>query len=423
MTQILESLIEKNPWWKNESFRVEYKYRDLYGQIKKFMSYKQMISVTGLRRVGKTRILEKIIEDYLTSGFEPRNIMYFPFDEFRNVELREVLSVYQDMYHNDLHQGKYIVLFDEIQKVKDWENQLKSIYDTYSDNLKIVISGSESLFIKKLSKETLSGRIFEFKLEPLYFMEYILFKDKKYEPLELYSRELRLLFDDFTKCMGFPELVDIKEKDAIKKYVNEGVIEKVIYRDIPELLPIKDVAVLASVYKIIADEPGQLVELQNLANDLNISRQTLSAYLTYLEDAFLVRKLYNYSRNARKVERSLKKYYPTVSSVDMAFSNDINSKSKLFESLIVNQLRAEFFWRDSQKHEVDIILPRKQPIPIEIKYGEVNFDGLKAFSTKFKTKNRYIISYNKEISGMYSEVIPAFKALTSKIFVEENNLS
>ncbi len=89
--------------------------------------------------------------------------------------------------------------------------------------------------------------------------------------------------------------MDIREKDAIKKYVNEGVIEKVIYRDIPELLPIKDVAVLASVYKIIADEPGQLIELQSLASGLSISRQTLSTYLTYLEDAFLVRKLYKKS--------------------------------------------------------------------------------------------------------------------------------
>ncbi len=419
MTEILDTLIERNSWWKEKNFKINYRRRMLYDKVEKFMKYKQMISITGLRRVGKTTLLEKIVVDSLASGISPEKIVYFPFDEFRDIKLRDVLSEYSSIGKKDLRQGRYIILFDEIQKVDDWENQLKSIYDAYSTNLKIIISGSESLFIRKRSKETLSGRLFEFRLKPLSFEEYLGFIDRKYEPVELYTKELENSFDDFIHCLGFPELVGINEKEAIKKYVREGVIEKIIYRDIPELLPIKDVSILASVYNALEKEPGQLIEMRRLAGDMGIARQTLSTYLNYLEDAFLIKKLYNYSRNARKVERSLKKYYTTIQSVDLAFSNDSDSRSKMFESLVVNQLDAKFFWRDPQKHEVDIVLQNKQPLPIEVKYGKVGFEGIGAFSAKFKTKKGYIVSYRAVEAKGNVAVIPAWKALLDKDLTEE----
>ncbi len=100
----------------------------------------------------------------------------------------------------------------------------------------------------------------------------------------------------------------------------------------------------------------------------------------------------------------------------MAFSNDANSRSRLFESLIVNQLGAEFFWRDPRQHEVGMVLPQKEPVPIEVKYGDVGFDGLEAFAAKFKTKKGYIVSYNKEETKKGVRVISAHKALAGRRF-------
>jgi hypothetical protein len=74
------------------------------------------------------------------------------------------------------------------------------------------------------------------------------------------------------------------------------------------------------------EEPGQLVEVLELAGELKVSRQTLSNYLSYLEQSFLVRKLYNYLTGRRKVERKLKRYYPTIISVDLLFREDDLSK-------------------------------------------------------------------------------------------------
>ena len=155
---------------------------------------------------------------------------------------------------------------------------------------------------------------------------------------------------------GFPELVGIKDKGVIKKYIRESIVEKVIYRDMPKLFKIKDITIIESLLNILMEEPGQLIELSDLAKELKISRQTLSNYLRYLEEAFLLRKLYNFSRSRRKVERKLKKYYPTIVSVDLLFREDELSKSKVLEWFLVNQLKAEFFWRDPYKNEVELIL-------------------------------------------------------------------
>ncbi len=417
MAQIKEALLGFNPWWKGE-FKAEFKERELYSKIQKFLPLPQIIAFTGLRRVGKTTLMYKIVEDALHQGFAPRNIIYFSFDEFKEAEIRDVLNEYGEIMGKEFRNDRHWLLLDEVQKLTDWESQLKGIYDLFGKKVKIIISGSESLFLRKKSKETLAGRIFEFKVETLTFKEYLHFKGVDYQPLELYAKELGKLFEEFTFTQGFPELVGITDKEIIRKYIREGIIEKVIYRDIPALFKVKDVSVVEKILNMLLDEPGQLVELSELAQELKISRQTMSNYLSYLEDSFLIQKLYNFSKNRRKVERKLKKYYPAMVSPELLFSSDILAKSKVFEWELVRQLRAEFFWRDPYQHEVDMVLTDKKILPLEVKYGKIDFSGLIAFMNQFKLKEGVILSLNQErkqvIDGKTIKIIPAFKFLLEK---------
>jgi len=178
---------------------------------------------------------------------------------------------------------------------------------------------------------------------------------------------------------------------------------------------IKDVSLLESILNIIMEQPGQLIEQEELAKELHVSRQTISTYLRYLEESFLIKKLYNYSRSRRKVERKLKKYYPTILSVDMLFKNDATTQSKAFEGLLINQLNAEYFWRDSYKNEVDIVLDDQTLKPIEIKYGKIETEGLLRFMEKFHINEGYIISFDQEktyeMNGKKIQITPAYKYL------------
>ncbi len=413
MTQIKEALKDFNPWWEG-SIKLEFKEREIYKKLQKFIPLRQIIALTGLRRVGKTTLMLKIIDDSIKKDFAARNIIYFSFDEFRETEIRNVIRAYEEMMERDFKNGRYLLLLDEIQKLDSWDDQLKVIYDLFK-NVKIIISGSESLFIRKKSKETLAGRIFEFKIEPLSFREFLLFKKFDFKPVGLHEQELRRLFNEFTLTMGFPELVGIKDREIIKKYLKEGIVEKIIYKDLTNLFKIKDVSVIESLLNIFMEEPGQIVELNELAAELNISRQTLSIYLSYLEESFLLRKLYNFSKSRRKVERKLKRYYPTIISAELLFKEDALSKSKVFEWLAVNQLKAEYFWRDPYKNEVDIVAAEKEIMPIEVKHRKIDTKGLISFMKKFRINTGYIISIDKEQKQTLDKkviyIMPAFKFL------------
>lgn len=411
MTQIRDIMVESNRWWRKK-YLIEYKERDIYKKISKYLELPQIIAFTGIRRVGKTTLMHKIIKDYITKGFSPKNILYFSFDEFKQTDIREILKEYERLVEKNLEDEKFIVLLDEIQKLEGWGEKLKGIYDIYNKNVKIIITGSESLFIKKKAKETLAGRIFEFKIETLTFKEFLRFKEKKFENIKLHEKEILKLFDEYILTQGFPELVEIKDKEIIKKYIKESIVEKVIYRDIANLINIKDVSILESLLNIFMEKPGQIIDLSELGNELKITRQTMSNYIRYLEDSFLIKKLYNYSGNRRKIERKLKKYYPTIISPNLLFKEDDYSKSIVFESILINQLNAEYFWRDPYKNEVDVILDQDKPKPIEIKYGKIETKGLLSFMKKFNVGKGYILSSNQEKEIIHNDkkitIIPAY---------------
>jgi predicted AAA+ superfamily ATPase len=411
MPDIRAILPDFNPWWK-KPFQAGFKDREVYGEIQKFLPLRQIIAFTGLRRVGKTTLLFKAAEDAMVGGLSPRNTIYFSFDEFPAIRLRDILHAAEELNEKEYAGARILLLLDEVQKLDDWENQAKALYDAFPE-IKMMISGSESLFIKRKSRAILAGRIFEFRVNPLTFREHLRFRGEEVGPPGLYSKELRRLYDEFLKTQGFPELVGVKDPEIIRKYIKESIVEKVIYRDIPSLFRIKEISILESLLNIIMDDPGRMIDLVSLGNDLKISRQTLSLYLSYLEESFLIRKLYNFGGNRRKVERKLKKIYPAILSPALIFKEDDHSRSKVFECSVVNQLNAEFFWRDPYKNEVDVIKDGTSPLPIEIKYGKIDLGGVEAFMRKFKVGEAMIISrdkeYDHEANGRKIRVVPAFK--------------
>ncbi|MBI5035919.1 ATP-binding protein [Candidatus Micrarchaeota archaeon] len=328
MATIKDALVDFNPWWK-EDFGLDFHRRDVYGRVQRFMPMRQMLVFTGLRRTGKSTILLKAAQDAIRGGMDPKNIIFFSFDEFRDVEIRAILREYEELFGKNLRNGRYLLLLDELQKLPGWDNQLKTIYDVFR-NIKIMVSGSESLFLRRKSKETLAGRMFEFTVEPLSFKEFLSFKGADFEPHALYEKELSRLFDEFTRSQGLPELVGVSDKEVIRKYVRESIVEKVLYTDLPQLVPVKDAGVLASLVNLFMEQPGELVQLVELSKELGVSRQTLSDYLAYLEQSFLVKKLYNFSNNRRKMEQKLKKYYPALVSPALAFKEDDFSRSRVF---------------------------------------------------------------------------------------------
>ncbi len=408
--KVLRALKELNPFWTSP-FVIEYKDRNIYERLTKYIKEPQIISLCGLRRVGKTTILQKIIQEILVNN-PPDSILYFSFDAFQDLELLDLLDSFKEIHKKE---PKFL-FFDEVQKLPNWAEKVKLIYDT--KKYKIFVSGSESLFLRKGNRESLAGRIYEFEVKKLSFLEYLNFvgKTEMAKKPQLYDTELKIELSNYVLSGGFPELIGKADKAMIKQYLKSTIIEKIVFNDMAEIYPIENPSQLIRILDIIIDNPGMIVDFSSLSQEIGITRQTLSKYFEYLEMAHLVVKLYNFSRNRTTSEKSLKRFYPTF------LSPVLNEKSeektgKLMETVCIIATDAKFFWRDKYKDEVDIVLQKgKELIPIEVKYRNQpkQNKGMEKFLKKYKCKEAFIITKDtrkraKDAAGV--EWVPVYEFL------------
>lgn len=413
-TILQQAIKDNNPWWYKDYTLPEVKERAIYSRIRNVFEAKQIIALTGLRRVGKTTLMKQAAIDFMKQGLERENIFYFSFDEFPDLRIREVLQSYEEIQEKKLGDEKILCLFDEIQKAKNWQEQLKRIYDDFQ-NLKFIISGSESLFIKDSGTESLAGRIYEFTVKLLDFQEYLDFKNIKHDKIELYKNNIRDQLKNYLKTGGFPEMV-FKPVEEFPMYI-KSIIDKVIDSDMPKVFDIKNTAEVRAVFNTIYNDPGQMIEIKDLGEELQINRNKTAYILNCLEKSFLIKKLYNYSTNSRKVERKLKKYYSSVINPYLIET----SFGKVFENFIIINTNPEYFWRDTQKNEVDAVMTdeNKKVQGIEIKSGTVKktaLQPLERFAEKFhiNKRNTKIISFDQEEIMQGIEIIPFYKYLLKK---------
>jgi predicted AAA+ superfamily ATPase len=416
----IEDIEKFNPWWKTGKVKTEWLKpfkRHLYFEISKYIEKKQIILIQGLRRMGKTTMMFQLIEELLKRS-EPKNILYFSFDEIV-FDLKEVLEIYQKLVLGKTFENskeKIYIFFDEIHKVVDWENKLKVYYDLYP-NLKFFVSGSASVSLRKRSKESLAGRVFDFTLGPLTFEEFLEMKGMDVKKIkkdpELWKREILPLFYTYIKFGTFPELIDEEDEEIARKYIVNNVIERIIYKDLPEEFKIKDLELLKSLVFIIGKKPGLLVNYKELAKNLGRDQRTISTYFEYLEFSLLIKFVFNYRGSPLASLRKLKKVYFATPNIIFALNTDMEKVwPSLLENLVLIKTDAKFFYKN--RYEVDFVLFEKNAlIAIEVKSESIKLRQLKKFIQKFgkKVKMALIIDFEKEGKEGEIKIIPAWKLL------------
>lgn len=395
----VSNLLKYNQHWEKGFVYPFAKKRKLFQKLIACLGKKQIIEVTGLRRVGKTTLLFQLINYLIQKNINPFRVLYFTFDEERP-SLDTLFETFALQTDTDYKKEKVFVFLDEIQKLEDFQNKVKVYYDLYP-NIKFFLTGSSSLFLKKKRQESLAGRVISFFLPPLDFEEYLLFREKSEiltKPF-LYKDELKKEFEVFLRAQ-FIESINLKSVEEKREYFT-SIIKKVVFEDIPGVFPVDNPQILWQIVRIIAQRPGLLLNYQHLASDLKISSKTVSLYLYFLEEAFLIKKIYNFSRNLLTSEKKLKKYYLASPSFSAALT-DFQESGLLAENLIVSLKDIQFFWRDVYKHEVDFIEIQKEEniLPIEVKYkkeiSKKDCQNLFLFLKKFKLQKGLVFSQEEK---------------------------
>ncbi|MEM4202126.1 MAG: ATP-binding protein [Candidatus Hadarchaeum sp.] len=392
-----ENLTLQNEWWLTEkvkehlvpSFR-----RDAFDQLKKIADARQVAIVTGLRRVGKTTLFYQLIQDLL-QRMKPKQILYFSFDE-KIEDLKKILDEYQRITGVEWKREKIHVFLDEIHKLEGWGSKLKLLYDAFP-NIKFFASGSSSVELEREAYSNLVGRHFLLKVDPLTLKEFFELKSgKRVDNFEIWRDELFLTFPEYLK-KPFPEIVRETDERRIMEYLRENVIGKIIYRDLPKKFKNVNEDLLLGLIEIFYQNPGMILNLDNLAKDLHIAKKTLQSHLFYLNFSYLVRTVKNFRISLLIASRKLQKVYPYHWSLIFGLYREIE-KGKLLECVASSLLDARFYWREKGK-EVDFILRDGGVIPVEVK-TTADIGGL-AKLVKALRLNRWILLHE----GKHGETI------------------
>jgi len=404
-------LEEFNPWWisgkVDPDLALPFK-REIYPEIEKSLEKRFILALVGLRRVGKTTLMYQLIGNLLREKVPQQNIVFFSFDEV-SVSLSEMMETFKEIHGKDFRQEKIFVFLDEIQKCPNWENELKKYYDLYP-KIKYILSGSESLFIRKKTKETLAGRIFEFSLSPFNFREYL--RIHKVEEFK-YETKLAPLFYKYLQKGGFPETFSLDSDKEFKEYLRSLIVDKIIYKDIPRIFRIEDPGFLLVLLELIASNPGMYVDYLSLSRQFGKDRRVIKDYISYLKESFLIRVLGNY-RHGTTTLRKMKRAYPCDTAIIYLYKSqqDESFFGKVVETAVANKIKASAFWKNS--YEVDFV---HENTPLEVKYqekiGSDDLKGLREFMKKFTVRKGIAITKKDEGTIELEEgkirLIPAWK--------------
>ncbi len=442
-----DDFYNKNPWWLDNKIippENDWVHRDLYYQLKKDLRLPMILNILGLRRVGKSTIAKQLIADLLSSDKEPRHIFYYQFDEYKSINTTQNLEDILNYYLETILKQKIFslkkrvyVFFDEIQYVPDWQAVLKKYYDLSNKKIKFVITGSQSILLRKKTRESLAGRILDYHLTPLSFLEFLKIKgktknnwlennfdifklDKIWSELEKlnyqYGTNLARESKEYVLTGQFPECLGIGNQATRNVYLRESVIGKIM----EDILTIYDID-KREHFKILSfyllKNSGNLLELKNIAREIGLSFLSVDKYFGFLQRGYLFKILYKKHKTSIKQGRILKKIYTTssnfVSAMENYQSEDFRKNPEAFghiiETTIFNFLDAHYagdklinqisFWRQGGK-EIDFLLKNnKKEIPLEVKFtNDVNEQKLKSllnYSQQKKINFSVVITKNK----------------------------
>jgi predicted AAA+ superfamily ATPase len=365
--------------------------RELYLQKLRQLRDQNLIKViTGIRRSGKSTLLEIFKDELISSGISSKNIIFINFEERENLDFTNWTELYDEIAKTASTNSKYYVFLDEVQMVNDFEKLIDSLY--VKKNIDLYITGSNAYLLSSELATLLSGRYIAINIQPYSFKEYA---------LAYYEEETNTdkLFRKYLNESSFPEAVTLSKqnKDLVNDYL-QSIYDTVIIKDIAQRYKLRNTHNLHRVVSFLFNSIGSYVSPTNIAKELSknsqkqISHNTIIKYLDFLIQSYILYAAPRYDIKGKELLTTNEKYYI----VDLGLRN-ITTTNKYDTDLghkLENIVYFELFRRGGKvyvgKHndkEIDFVVQKSNN---EREYYQV------AFSVNDeKTFNREISAFKK----------------------------
>lgn len=368
--------------------------REMENRIRENLFKGSMIVILGPRQAGKTTLSKKIVESFNSDG------VYLNC-EF--IEVRAAFRIGEPRALREIIGNKKVAVFDEAQTIENIGKILKTFHDTYPE-IQVIATGSSSFDLSNKIKEPMTGRAIEFILPPLSLNEI-----RSSMNLTRESLDEVLCFGSYPAVVGAETIAD-KEQELKKIATNY------LYKDIFMFESIRNPKMFEDLLKILATSIGSTVSTHKLAQELGTTSATVEKYIRLLEQSFVIKRIYSYSKHfANELKKSYKIYFLDTgirNALAQNFASVFNriDNGQLFENYYVIEKFKQglldtfppymYFWRTKQGLEIDLLIEKAGKISAyECKFSHqtVSFNKFLQYYPESTTK---VVTFDSIITNI-----------------------
>lgn len=336
--------------------------REQYIEKLKSLSNKKIIKViTGVRRCGKSTLMQLFQQELLNTGVNEEQIININFENYDFIELRNAKALYQYINVRLAGSIQHYVFLDEIQHVGNYADVVDALF--VKDNVDLYITGSNAYLLSSEIATLLSGRYVEIKLLPLSFKEYVVASGNMHDLEKKYAEYITFSSFPYAKAFGGDE-------QLVNDYLR-GIYSTIVLKDVMQRNSISDTMMLENVMAFLADNIGNTLSVKKIADTLTsmgrkVDVKTIEKYLSALCQSFILYPAKRYNIKGRQLLKTMEKYYL----VDVALRNTLlGAKSTDWGHILENVVFLELLRRNNNVYigktdalEIDFIAVNMQNV-------------------------------------------------------------
>jgi predicted AAA+ superfamily ATPase len=358
----------------------------------------EAIIITGMRRTGKTTLLNLIFSQVESANKilldleNPLNRKYF--EELNYEKVKSSLEVLGIDFTRKAH-----IFLDEIQFVRRLPSVVKYLIDHYQ--AKFFLTGSASFYLKNLFSESLSGRKFIFELFPLTFREFLVFKDSALKipenPRDIARpvfESISPLYDEYLRFGGFPGVV-LKTNAPEKTMALDDIFTSYFQWEVLQFGDFRKNAMIRDLIVLLAQRIGSKLDIQKVSKELGITRPTLYEYLAFLEGTFFIKLIRPYASGKNSEIRKSPKVYLCDTGLANRLAN--LDEGRVFENSIYQNLRQKgevAFYERKNGAEIDFLLDKAHAFEAKMTPQQRDVNQLKRVAEELGMKSFSVVSRN-----------------------------